>query len=129
MLGLPKLEVRRAYSSLDRRTALRSTEIFAAELARLGVGRVKLDSRYKNSPLFTGELQGTFGHDMGTTRMSLSPKQGVVDPECRVHGYRNLFIGGSSVFPTSGFANPTMTIVALALRIADQIKQDLKVAT
>ena len=62
-------------------------------------------------------------HHMGTTRMSLSPRDGVVDPDCRVHGVRNLYVAGSSVFPTGGWANPTLTILALAHRLADHLQQ------
>jgi Choline dehydrogenase and related flavoproteins len=58
---------------------------------------------------------------MGTTRMSASPSDGVVDRNCQVHDVSNLFIAGSSVFPTVGFANPTFTIVALALRLAQHL--------
>jgi choline dehydrogenase-like flavoprotein len=65
-------------------------------------------------------------HHMGTTRMHVDPKQGVVDPDCRVHGVGNLFIAGSSVFPTGGYANPTLTIVALAIRLADHLKSAFK---
>lgn len=54
--------------------------------------------------------------------MHIDPKQGVVDANCQVHGVSNLFIAGSSVFPTGGFANPTLTIVALAIRLADHLK-------
>ena len=61
-------------------------------------------------------------HPSGTTRMSVHPKDGVVDPDCRVHGIDNLYITGSSVFPTVGYANPTLTLVALAIRVADKIK-------
>ena len=53
--------------------------------------------------------------------MSSDPAKGVVDADCRVHGYANLYVTGSSVFPTSGWANPTLTIVALALRTADHL--------
>jgi choline dehydrogenase-like flavoprotein len=60
---------------------------------------------------------------MGTTRMHIDPQQGVVDENCRVHGISNLFIAGSSVFPTGGYANPTLTIIALAIRLADHLKQ------
>jgi choline dehydrogenase-like flavoprotein len=59
---------------------------------------------------------------MGTTRMSADPHAGVVDVNGRVHGMGNLFMAGSSVFPTTGNANPTLTIVALALRLADHLK-------
>ncbi len=64
-------------------------------------------------------------HHMGTTRMHGDPRHGVVDRNCRVHGLENLYIAGSSVFPTSGNANPTYTIVALAIRLADHLKEAL----
>ena len=70
------------------------------------------------------DLQGGY-HHMGTTRMADDPKEGVVDRDCRVHGIANLYIAGSSVFPTGGYANPTLTIVALALRMADHLKSRL----
>jgi choline dehydrogenase-like flavoprotein len=65
-------------------------------------------------------------HTAGTTRMSEDPRFGVVDPDCRVHGVSGLYIAGASVFPTSGHANPTLMILALAIRLADQIKLDLE---
>ena len=65
---------------------------------------------------------GFFWHHMGTTRMSADPLQGVVDADCRVHGVPNLFVAGCSVFPTGGTAPPTLTIVALAARLADRLK-------
>lgn len=64
-------------------------------------------------------------HHMGTTRMHKDEKQGVVNEHCQVHGMHNLYIAGGSVFPTSGMANPTLTIVALAVRLADRIKHQL----
>jgi choline dehydrogenase-like flavoprotein len=64
-------------------------------------------------------------HHLGTTRMSLDPSQGVVDPTSRMHGIANLYVAGGSVFPTSGSANPTLTIVALALRLAAHLQQRL----
>jgi choline dehydrogenase-like flavoprotein len=63
-----------------------------------------------------------WGHHMGTTRMSEGPDRGVVDPHCRVHDLGNLYVAGSSVFPTGGAENPTLTIVALALRLADRLR-------
>jgi choline dehydrogenase-like flavoprotein len=69
-------------------------------------------------------LYGSY-HHMGTTRMHEDPKQGVVNADCRVHGIENLYIAGSSVFPTSSYVQPTLTIVALALRLADHIRQTL----
>ena len=63
---------------------------------------------------------------MGTTRMDDDKRQGVVDRNCRIHGIANLFIAGGSVFPTAGRVNPTLTIVALAIRLADHLKQTVK---
>jgi choline dehydrogenase-like flavoprotein len=59
---------------------------------------------------------------MGTTRMHQDPRRGVVDANCQVHGVDNLFVAGSSVFPTCGNDQPTLTVVALAIRLADRIK-------
>ena len=61
-------------------------------------------------------------HHMGTTRMHDDPRHGVVDRECRVHGMRNLYMAGSSVFTTAGSATPTLMIVALALRLAAHLQ-------
>jgi choline dehydrogenase-like flavoprotein len=62
---------------------------------------------------------------MGTTRMHPDPWRGVVDTDARVHGVANLYLAGSSVFPTSGAANPTLTIIALALRLAEHVTRRL----
>jgi len=89
---------------------------FGETLIRLGRGRVKVN----NDRLYR-DIQGG-GHIMGTTRMGTSANASVVDTNCRVHGYDNFFVAGSSVFPTgAGYANPTLTIVALALRLGDTI--------
>ena len=67
-------------------------------------------------------VSGDSAHYIGTTRMHADPKRGVTNPDGRVHGIHNLYVSGSSVFPTSGYANPTLTIVALAVRLADHLK-------
>ena len=69
-------------------------------------------------------LEGNF-HHLGATRMHADPSKGVVDADCRVHGIRNLYVAGSSVFPTYGCSNPTLTVVALALRLADHLRKEL----
>jgi len=61
-------------------------------------------------------------HHIGTTRMDNDPHRGVVNSNCRVHGINNLYIAGSSVFPTAGHANPTLTLMALAFRLSDHLK-------
>lgn len=106
----------------DKRSLRRSHEILARELARSGLGRMKLAPELgTNDDSWPADLNGG-RHHMGATRMHTDPKRGVVDADGRVHGLANLFVAGSSVFPTSGSANPTLTIVALALRLADHLK-------
>ena len=88
------------------------------------LGQSLIDQRRGRLRIINSRIYRDFtggGHLMGTTRMGTSPSTSVVDRDCRVHGYRNLFIAGSSVFPTSAYANPTLTIVALALRLVDTL--------
>jgi choline dehydrogenase-like flavoprotein len=103
-------------AELDWHTMRATGRIVADEFGRLGLGRVQLDPA--EQPAF---VDGGW-HHMGTTRMSDDPATGVVDRHCRVHGIDNLFIGGSSVFATGGHGTPTLTIVALALRLADHLQ-------
>ncbi len=110
---------------IDTRTIQDTTLAFTAHLAERDVGRVRLyDSILADQPLLATALDGqrlSGWHHMCTTRMSDDPRTGVVDRDCRVHGMTNLYIGGSSVFASSGFQNPTYTIVQLALRLADHL--------
>ena len=77
-----------------------------------------------NEKDFAWPVEMTGGrHHMGTTRMHEDAKRGVVNADGRVHGIENLYVAGSSVFPTSGASNPTLTVVALALRLADHLKE------
>jgi choline dehydrogenase-like flavoprotein len=120
-LGMPRVQLDWRFGELEKRTLHRANEIIGQELGRAGCGRV---SAVYTDPT-TGWPAGVRGawHQMGTTRMHLDPKQGVVDANCQVHGVANLFIAGSSVFPTSGYTNPTLTIVALGLRLSDHVIQ------
>ncbi len=70
-------------------------------------------------------MPSTSHHLLGTTRMHDDPRHGVVDRACRVHGSSSVYVAGSSVFTTGGFANPTLTVVALALRLADELRRVL----
>jgi choline dehydrogenase-like flavoprotein len=97
---------------------MRLQVLLAEQLSRLGAGRV--ESPDLNA---TGVSYTDASHHIGTTRMSADPRRGVVDANTRVHGVVNLYVAGSSVFPTAGSANPTLTIVALALRLADHLKR------
>jgi choline dehydrogenase-like flavoprotein len=100
----------------------RGQEVLAEEIARAGLGRFVIERDENDMPILD---TGGASHHMGTTRMHVDPKLGVVDPECRVHGVSNLYIASSSVFPTGGYANPTLTIIALAIRVADRVKQQM----
>jgi choline dehydrogenase-like flavoprotein len=122
-LGLRRVQADWRVGELERHTAVQFTTHVAAEFARLGIGRCKFEPWLQDSraPL-TDSLRETY-HYIGTTRMAQTPAQGVVDSNCAVFGMENLFVAGSSVFPTAGQANPTLTIVALALRLADFLRQ------
>ena len=96
----------------DRQSMLQSLLALAQGIGAAGFGRMMVQL----SPIFTS------WHHIGTTRMHENEKRGVVDQNCKVHGIANLFIAGSSVFPTAGRVNPTLTIVALAIRLADFLK-------
>ena len=86
----------------------------------MGLGRLVIDNDL-TTPEYNSLWAGT-SHHMGTTRMHDDPRQGVVDWNSKVHGIANVYIAGSSVFPTGGYANPTLTIVAITLRLADHLK-------
>lgn len=71
-------------------------------------------------------VSNTSHHPSGTLRMGLDPRTSVVDRNCKTHDHRNLYVAGSSVFPTMGTANPTLTIAALSIRLANFIKSEFK---
>jgi choline dehydrogenase-like flavoprotein len=120
VLGLPKIRLDWRLTEQDRRSLVEHMHSLALEFGALGMGRMML--HIGDDGLWPKAVGGG-SHHMGTTRMSNNPKQGVVDPNCRVHGMDNLYVIGSSVFPTGGSANPTLTIVALTLRLADHLKE------
>ena len=88
-----------------------------------GLGRVQLMDWLLDGDddAWPNHLSGGW-HHMGTTRMHEDPKQGVVDANCKVHGIANLFVAGGAVYPTGGAVNPTLTVVAMALRLSDHLK-------
>lgn len=118
-LGVPRADLHWTLSRQDLQSVRRGMELLAMEMGRIGVGRVKVPATVDQ---WGSRIEGGW-HHMGTTRMAHDPRSGVVDPQCRVYGLENLFVAGSSVFPTSGFSNPTLTIVALALRLSTHLKR------
>jgi choline dehydrogenase-like flavoprotein len=116
-LGMPKLRLHWRIGDEVLDSVRRMQGLLAHELERRGIGQLQPS---EESMTFTDA-----SHHMGTTRMSAQPESGVVDTQCRVHGVDNLYLAGSSVFPCAGYANPTLTIVALALRLADHLRERL----
>ncbi|MBK5288073.1 MAG: GMC family oxidoreductase [Acidimicrobiia bacterium] len=117
-LGQRRLDLRYTRSASDDASIRRTLEILAQELGRTGEGQLRI------APEYTEQVDNAFlvgCHLMGTTRMADDPTRGVVDRDLKVHGIDNLYIASSSVFPTVGFSNPTLTIVALTLRLRDEI--------
>ncbi len=121
-LGMREIVVDWQLVPEDKSKAIAILRLLGAEIGRAGFGR--LHSSLANEGRWPSDFYGN-EHQMGATRMHRDPKQGVVDENCRVHGVANLYVAGSSVFPTGGANNPTLTIVALALRLADHLKKVL----
>jgi len=119
-LGLRVARLDWKLREVEARSVRRSFEIFCHEFAAAAGGR----ARIRVDPERPFATTWGASHHMGTTRMHADPRHGVVDPDCRVHGLANLWIAGSSVFPTSGVANPTFTLVALALRLAERLRAE-----
>lgn len=117
--GMPRLQVDWRITDLDLRSLQTSYDILARELRLRGAGGLDFD---RESLAYKAKRHGIVGgHHVGTTRMAADPADGVVDRDCRVHGVGNLYIASASVFPTSGQANPTLTLLALAFRLADRL--------
>ena len=126
-LGMPRVVLDWRTLPLDVHSVEGLVSALSKEFTRLNLGTVEpaewlagTHNGWVSDPLISMHPIGGY-HHMGTTRMSDSPKTGVTDRNGRVHGIGNLFVAGSSLFPTGGWANPTLTIVALALRTADTL--------
>lgn len=130
-LGMPRVALDWRLSAIDVDSVSGLVAALDRESRRLGLGKVEPaswltepDKRWVSDELISAHPIGGF-HHIGTTRMSADPRRGVTDGWGRVHGIPNLHIAGSSLFPTGGWANPTLTILALALRTADRISSEL----
>jgi choline dehydrogenase-like flavoprotein len=122
-LGVPKPRINWRSSETDRRTVGVAFSKLRASIEDSGIGALELDRDETDIDAVIGRDGAYGGHHIGTARMGSSAANGVVDANCRVFGINNLFIAGSAVFPTSSQANPTLTIVALALRLAHHLAQ------
>jgi choline dehydrogenase-like flavoprotein len=125
-LGVRRSNVRWKLTDLTCYTIRRFARVLRDEFARTGIGEIQLDDWVlDDSKSWTDRVSDQF-HHIGTARMNDSPRLGVVDCQCRVHDIGNLYIAGSAVFPTSGHSNPTLTIIALSIRLADRLKYELE---
>jgi choline dehydrogenase-like flavoprotein len=122
--GMPRANVDLKFTDLDMHTIVEAHKIFVERYRAAGAGEIVYDEqglidyvhgRYKNF--------NSAGHYIGTTRMAVSPEQGVVDANSKVFGIHNLYVAGCSVFPTGGHANPTLTICALAIRLGEHLAE------
>ncbi len=118
---LPRLDWK--INERERESMRRLVEVLDAEFGRAGYPRPRPAAWLAGGPDWRESLTDR-AHPIGTTRMSDRPSDGVVDPHGQVHGVAGLFVAGSSTFPTAGHANPTLTIVALAIRLADRLKAE-----
>lgn len=121
VLGCPKIKVHYQFSEDDLKSIVRARTIMGEALEETGLGQ------YEPSSLPIDSVRSYTGahHMMGTARMSADPRDGVVDSHCCVHGMANLYVAGSATFVTGSYANPTLTNLALSIRIADRVKERL----
>jgi choline dehydrogenase-like flavoprotein len=126
-LGMRRLHVDWRYTRGDIDTVAGALALLASEFARSGVGSIAYDASSVEAEVTRYGAYG--GHHIGTARMGSDRRSSVVNANCRVHGVDNLFIAGSATFPTSSQANPTLTVVALALRLAEHVQVLLRPMT
>jgi choline dehydrogenase-like flavoprotein/nucleoside-diphosphate-sugar epimerase len=119
--GVPRARIDWRIHEAEDRTVRRTAALAVAEFSRLGITVPEVEEWAREGSTLPLALVDV-AHPTGATRMSRQPEDGVVDTDCRVHGISNLYVAGSSVFPTSGHANPTHMIVALSVRLADTLK-------
>jgi choline dehydrogenase-like flavoprotein len=117
-LGMPRAKLDWQLTELDKRSMRTFYQLLGREMGRTETGRVQIrDWLLGDDRSWPSFISGGW-HHMGTTRMSADPKQGVVDADCRVHGLANLYVAGAGVYATAGAVNPTLTLVAMSVRLA-----------
>jgi choline dehydrogenase-like flavoprotein len=119
-LGMPRLRIDWRYTRGDVDTVRDALALLSSEFGRCGVGQLDYAADSVEAEMTRYGAYG--GHHIGTARMGDDPRSSVVDRDCRVHGLDNLFVASAACFPTSSQANPTLTVVALALRLAARLQ-------
>jgi choline dehydrogenase-like flavoprotein len=129
-LGMPSIVLDWKLRSIDKTSIRVMHQKIGLEVGKAGLGRLRMaDWVVDGNDTQWPETLGGGWHHMGTTRMSESPEEGVVNGDCKVHNISNLYVAGSSCFATGGCANPTFTLVALSLRLAEYLKGQLDETT
>lgn len=122
-LGVPRASLHWELTSLERRSIRTIFELLGQQMGAAGIGRIRLNEFLRDENETSWPVGTNAGwHHMGTTRMSDDPRKGVVDSQCRVHGINNLHVAGSACYVTAAAPNPTLTLVALSLRLSDHLK-------
>lgn len=126
-LGVSRANLHWDLTALDKRSLRRINQIIGEQVGKAGIARLKLMDFLvdEKDDTFPKSTNGGW-HHMGTTRMSDDPRKGVVDRHCQVHGIQNLHVAGSGCYVTAGAPNPTLTLVALSLRLSDRVKERIK---
>jgi hypothetical protein len=124
--GIPKVILNWKISDLEKKTYKKSINIFNNYVLENDLGRIKLEDWIIDQKFFSTPSSKIGNHHMGGTRMSDSEQYGVVDKNLKVFGLKNLYVASSSVFPTSGHQNPTLSIIQLSLRLADYLETEHK---
>jgi choline dehydrogenase-like flavoprotein len=117
-LGCRKTHLHWLWRERDIDSVRRGEQLLAEELRRAGIGEYRIAEEGGRPAMESPGLH----HHMGTTRMHDDPREGVVNADSRVFGVSNLYVAGYSVFPTGGYINPTLTVLALAIRLGDHLK-------
>ena len=120
-LGMPRVRQYWRLTETDIQGVAGALHAYKDGFAKAGIGELDLELNQGAPQVMYASLH----HPMGATRMHDDPKQGVVDARCRIHGTENCYIASAGVFPTGGYANSTLTVLALAIRIADDVKATL----
>jgi choline dehydrogenase-like flavoprotein len=122
--GMPRIKIDWHYTRQDVETVEKAVAMLASDFSKSGVGTFEYDRDAVEAEMIRYGAYG--GHHIGTARMGTDAHTSVVDQHCRVHGIDNLYVAGAATFPTSSQANPTLTIVALSLRLAGHLKEKLR---
>lgn len=126
-LGIPRANLHWALSPIDKKTVFNINKLLGQQIGAAGIGRVKLRDFLLDGDVQLPDYTSGGWHHLGTTRMSEDPKKGVVDANCKIHGIDNLYVAGSSCYATGGAVNPTLTVVAISLRLANHIKEKMAI--